>query len=294
MDLNQILVFVRVVQAGSFSAAARHLGLPKSTVSRKISELEERMGARLLQRTTRKLSLTDAGRIYYERTAAILGEIEEAEQAVGRLQAAPRGLLRVTVPLGFDMLGPIVAEFLERHPDVQIQMVCTDRRVDLVEERFDMAIRAGPLQDSMLVARHLGTAKTALVAAPSYCKRHGIPQTPADLQKHSCVAFGVNATPNVWIFESGGKRTEVRITPRLTVNDQELIREAVLAGVGIAWLPEHLYTDGLRKGHLRRLLPEWGAPADVPVHALYPTTRQLSPKVVAFIDLVAKRIRIHG
>jgi len=294
MDLNQILVFVRVVQAGSFSAAARQLGLPKSTVSRKVSDLEERMGARLLQRTTRKLSLTDAGRIYYERTAAILGEIEEAEQAVGRLQAAPRGLLRVTVPLGFDMLGPIVAEFLEQHPDVQIQMVCTDRRVDLVEERFDMAIRAGPLQDSMLVARHLGTAKAALVAAPSYCKRHGIPQTPDDLQKHTCVAFGVNTTPNVWIFESDGKRSEVRITPRLTVNDQELIREAVLAGVGIAWLPEHLYTDGLRKGQLRRLLPEWGAPADVPVHALYPTTRQLSPKVVAFIDLVAKRFRIHG
>src|SRR3989442_652052 len=130
MDLNQIVVFVRVVQAGSFSAAARRLGMPKSTVSRKVSDLEERIGARLLQRTTRKLGLTDAGRVYYERTARIVGEIDDADQAVGRLQKAPRGELRVTAPLSFGMLGPIVAKYLERYPEVQVDMLCTDRRVD--------------------------------------------------------------------------------------------------------------------------------------------------------------------
>src|SRR6478735_9300066 len=157
MDLNEILVFARVVDAGSFSAAARLLEMPKSTVSRKVAELEERIGARLLHRTTRKLGLTDAGRIYYEHSARIVAEIEEAEEAVSRMESAPRGLLRVTAPLSFNMLGSIVAEYLRRHPDVQVDLSCTDRAVDLVEERFDLGIRVGQLADSSLVARPLGS-----------------------------------------------------------------------------------------------------------------------------------------
>jgi DNA-binding transcriptional LysR family regulator len=292
MDLNQIVVFVRVVQAGGFSAAARRLGMPKSTVSRKVSDLEERIGARLLQRTTRKLGLTDAGRVYYERTARIVGEIDNADQAVGRLQTAPRGELRVTAPASFGMLGPIVAKYLERYPEVQVDIVCTDRRVDLVEERFDVAIRAGELADSSLIARSLGKAKLVFVAAPGYCRHHGAPQTPADLREHACIAFGGYETPNLWILESGGKRREVRVTPRLTANDFEVLRDATVAGAGIACLPEVLCAVDVHKGRLRRVLPDWSS-AEVPVHALYSRARHLSPKVAAFLDLVAKELRLR-
>src|SRR5690349_7028510 len=173
MDLNEIIVFARVVQAGSFTKAAAELGMPKSTVSRKVSELEERLGARLLQRTTRKLSLTDAGRTYFDYSARVVAEVEDAERAVSSLQAAPRGLLRVTAPTNFRVLGAIVADYLKRYPDVRLELFCTGRRVDLVEERFDLGVRAGVLADSSLVARSLGTAGWVLAATPAYLRRRG-------------------------------------------------------------------------------------------------------------------------
>lgn len=290
-DLSQLLVFVRVVQAGSLSEAGRRLTLPKSTVSRKLSDLEERVGERLIQRTTRKLSLTEAGRILFERVAPAMSEIEEAESAVLGMHAAPRGLLRVAAPMSVSTLGPIVAEYLVRYPDVEVAMVCSDRRVDLVEERFDVAIRAGAPPDSGLVARNLGRAKSMLVASPEYCKRHGVPQTPSELTSHACVAFGGGAGPHVWTLELSGKRVEARIKPRLTVNDMEIVREAAIAGVGIASLPQLVCADDLRKKRLVHLLVDWCS-AEIPVHALYPTRRHLSPKVVSFVDLLAKRIRL--
>jgi DNA-binding transcriptional LysR family regulator len=293
MELNQIQVFVRVVQAGSFSAAARQLATPKSTISRRISELEQQVGARLLQRTTRKLGLTDAGRIFHEHALRIVAEVEEASHAVGRTQAAPRGLLRATAPLSFGMLGPIVAEYLRAHPEVEVEMVCTDRRVDLVEERFDVAIRAGRLADSSLVARPLGSMKRVVVAAPGYCKEHGTPRTPADLAKHAGIVFGAGPSPaDVWSLESGGRRAEVRITPRLAVNDFEIMRAAALGGVGIALIAEFVCAEDVRKGRLRHVIPAWRS-AETPVHALYPTARHLSPKVAAFVELVRKRLQLH-
>src|SRR4051812_18126801 len=166
MDLNEIAVFTKVVQAGSFTAAAKQLGMPKSTVSRKVSELEERLGSRLLQRTTRKLSLTDAGRTYYDYSARIASEIEEAERAVSSLEDTPRGLLRVTAPVNAAFLGPIVSGYLRRYPEVRVDVLCTGRAVDLVEERYDVGIRAGTLADSSLIARSLGNARWVLVATP--------------------------------------------------------------------------------------------------------------------------------
>jgi DNA-binding transcriptional LysR family regulator len=290
MDLNEIMVFARVVQAGSFSGAARLLDMPKSTVSRKVSELEDRVGARLIHRTTRKLGLTDAGRIYYQHGARIVAEMEEADEAVGRMQAAPRGLLRVTAPLGFDMLGPIVAELLRHNPEVQVELVCTDRRVDLVEEGFDVAIRAGALGDSSLVARSLGVLKRVLVAAPGYCKRRGTPRQPADLARHACLVFGAGVAPDVWTLKAGTDEAVVRVVPRLTVNDFEIMHDAARAALGIAAMPEFLCADDLAAGRLRRVLPEWSS-ADAPLHALYPTARHLSPKVAAFIDLLRRRLR---
>src|ERR1041385_2742920 len=167
MDLNEIAVFTRVVQAGSFTAAARLLGMPKSTVSRKVAELEERLDARLLQRTTRKLSLTDAGRTYFDYGVRIVHEIEAAESAVGSLQDKPRGLLRISIGPGSAYLGPIIADFMKRNPEVQLEVLSSNRIVDLVEERFDLAIRAGALADSSLVARKLGEVTWFLVATPA-------------------------------------------------------------------------------------------------------------------------------
>ncbi|MFL9849187.1 LysR family transcriptional regulator [Pseudomonas chlororaphis subsp. aurantiaca] len=217
-DLNQLLIFVRVIQAGSLSEAARRLNLPKSTVSRKISDLEERVGERLIQRTTRKLGLTEAGRLLFERVSPAMSDIEEAESAVAGMRGAPRGVLRVAAPMSSSTLGPIVAEYLVRHPDVAVEMVCSDRLVDLVEERFDVAIRAGELVDSTLVARNLGKAKFMLVAAPEYCKRHGVPKTPAELTSHACVAFGGGAAPHVWPLESGGQTCR---GPRYSTTDSQ-------------------------------------------------------------------------
>jgi DNA-binding transcriptional LysR family regulator len=293
MDLGVITVFLRVVQAGSFSAAARQLAMPKSTVSRKVAELEAHVGARLLQRTTRKLALTDVGRIFYEHAARIAAEVDEAEQAIGLMQAKPRGLLRVTAPLSFAMLGPIIADYLRAHPDVQVELLCTDRSVDLVDERFDVAIRAGRLADSSLTARSLGSMKRVLVAAPSYCKRSGTPRSPAELEQHACIVFGAGSAPNEWSLQAGGKRSDVHVTPRLTVNDLEVLRATVLTGLGIALIPEFVCIDDIAHKRLRQVLPDWCSMA-TPVHALYPTARHLSPKVTAFVDLVRKRLHLDA
>jgi DNA-binding transcriptional LysR family regulator len=291
MDLGGITVFLRVVQGGSFSAAARQLAMPKSTVSRKIAELESHVGARLLQRTTRKLGLTDVGRIFYEHALRIAAEVDQAAQAVDRMQAVPRGLLRVTAPLAFGMLGPIIAEYLREHSEVQLEVHCTDRNVDIVDERFDIAIRAGRMADSSLTARTLGSIKRVLIAAPSYCKQHGTPRAPADLAEHASLVFGAGAAPNLWTLESDGKRVEVRVTPRLTLNDPELLREAALAGIGIALLPKFVCAEDIRAKRLRHVLPDWGSSA-MPVHAVYPTARLLSPAAAAFIELVRKRFTL--
>jgi DNA-binding transcriptional LysR family regulator len=292
MDLNELLVFTRVVQAGSFTAAARLLEMPKSSVSRKVSALEDRIGARLIQRTTRKLGLTDAGRLYYEHCTRIVSEIEDADQAVSRMQEVPRGLLRVTAPLSFSMLGPIVAEFLRKYRDVRLELVCTDRRIDLIDEGFDVAIRAGQLDDSTLVARSLGSIKRVVVAAPSYCNKKGTPRTPADLAKHACIAFGAGAAPSVWTLLSGDQKTEVHVEPRLTVNDFEIMLDSARAGLGIAWMPAFVCADDLRAGKLKQVLPAWSS-AEAPVQALYPTARHLSPKVVAFLDLVRAKFSLE-
>jgi DNA-binding transcriptional LysR family regulator len=291
MDLNEMLIFTRVVQLQSFTAGARRLGMPKSSVSRKISDLEERLGARLLQRTTRKLTLTDAGRIYYERCARIIGEIEEADQAVGRTQEVPCGPLRVTAPLAFSMLGPIVAEFLEQYPKVEVELVCTDRRVALVDEGFDVAIRAGQLDDSSLVVRSLGAIERVLVASPDYLKKKGAPRLPADLESHTAITFGAVAAPGLWALQAGERKVEVRVSSRLLVNDFEILLAAARAGIGIAWVPKFTCADDLRTGRLHQVLKDWCSTA-VPVSVVYPTTRHLAPKVLAFVELLRKRFSL--
>lgn len=288
MDLNELLVFAKVVQAGSFTVAARGLRMPKSTVSRKVSELEERVGAQLLQRTTRKLRLTDVGQAYYEHCARIVAEAEQAELAVTRMQAAPHGLLRVTAPLTFNFLGPIVAEFLKRYPEVQLELVCTDRSVDLVEEGFDVAVRAGRLADSSLIARKLGDIARVVVAAPEYLEQRGVPKSPKDLERHDCLVFGAGMEGNVWTLHSGSRSVQVSVRARLVVNEPDMLRAVALGGAGVTLLPTLLNAADLSAGRLRRILPDWSS-SGAPVHAVYPGSRHHSPKVMAFVDFLRER-----
>jgi DNA-binding transcriptional LysR family regulator len=282
-DLNEIVVFARVVQSGSFTAAARDLQMPKSTVSRKVTDLEERLGVRLLQRTTRKLGLTDEGRTYYDFSARIIGEVDEAENAVGRLRGVPRGLLRVTTPLNFAFMGTILAEFVKKHPEVTLDVVAADRRVGLVEEGFDVAIRAGSLADSTLIARPLATVRRLVVASPGYLKKHGRAREPADLARHDCLVFGAGESPTTWRLEKGSTSVDVVVKPRIVINDFDALLDAALAGVGVAMLPVFQCLAAVRERRLDHVLKEWCSPTAA-IHVVYPTTRLLSPKVKAFVE----------
>jgi DNA-binding transcriptional LysR family regulator len=290
MDLNEMLVFARVVQAGSFTTAAAELGMPKSTVSRKVSELEERLKARLLQRTTRKLSLTDAGRTYYDYCVRIAGEVEDAERAVSSLQGTPRGLLRVTAPINAAFLGPIVSDFLKRYPEVRLELLCTTRAVDLVEESFDLAIRAGTLADSTLIARSLGSAEWLLVATPAYLKRRGPPRSPEDLKKHDFLLFSAGFRSPGLRLENGPRSVQVALSARMLVSDFEILYSVTIAGLGIALLPAMSCAKDLRAGRLKRVLRDWSAPP-TPVHLVYPSTRHLSPKVRSFVEHLRERMK---
>jgi DNA-binding transcriptional LysR family regulator len=289
MDLNEMAVFTKVVQAKSFIGASRELGMPKSTVSRKVSDLEERLGARLLQRTTRRLSLTEEGRAYYQHAARVVAEAEQAELAVTRLQETPRGLLRVTTPLNFDYFAPIVSSYLSRYPDVQLELVGADRVVDLVQEGFDVAVRAGTLADSTLVGWSLGALRSYVVASPKFLARHGTPTTPEDLERFDCLVFGAVRDREHWKLTREGETLSVTVRPRLVVNDFEYLDEAVRDGLGIAMLPIHRVAEALRTDRLRRVLPDWCSP-EIPLHVVYPTVRHLSPKVKAFLEHVREQM----
>jgi DNA-binding transcriptional LysR family regulator len=289
MDLNEIEAFTRVVQAGSFTAAAKALGIPKSTVSRKVSDLEERLDARLLQRTTRKLSLTDAGRTYFDYSVRIVNEIEAAERAVGSLQDRPRGLLRITVGLNPQWIGGIVTDFMKRNPEVQLEVLATARSVDLIEERFDLAIRAGVLPDSSLVARKLGNATWAVVATPGYLKKKRRPRVPADLKDHDCLLFGSGSTLVDVRLVRGDESTQVAVSPRFLVSDFDLLYAATIAGLGIGVLPAFRCVEDLRARRLERVLDDW-APPETPVHVVYPTVRHVSAKVKSFVDHLQQRM----
>ena len=289
MDLNEILVFTRVVQAGSFIAASGQLGMPKSTVSRKVSELETRLNARLLQRTTRKLSLTDLGRAYYDHCARIVSEIEDAERMVTNLQSSPRGPLRVTAGPNAAFLAPIISDYLKRYPEVRIELVTTTRAVDLVEERFDLGIRAGTLADSTIVARLLGRVAWFFVVTPAYLKKRGRPRTPEDMRKHDCLFFGPGLDGVGPRLEKDGRTMQLALSPRMAASDMEVLHAVATTGLGIAFLPAFLCAEDLRARRMVRVLADWNAPS-TPVHAVYPSTRHLSPKVKTFLDHLQARM----
>lgn len=293
MDLNDIRIFAEVVAAGSFTGAARRLEMPKSTVSRRVAELERRLGARLLQRTTRRVAVTDAGRTYYRYCERITAELEEGERAVSRLQEAPRGLLRVTAPWTFSFLGPALAALTQRYPEVRVDMVCTDRLVDLLEEGFDVAVRAGHLADSTLISRPIGSLERVVVASPDYLERVSAPAVPEELKEHTCLSFGAGIDREGWTLSSSERTVTVKLHAQLQVNDFDTLREIAVAGAGLAFVTTDRCRDELQRGRLIRVLPDWSSPP-TPFHVLYPSVRHLSPKIRAFIDVLREYLGEDG
>lgn len=292
-DFNDTLMFVKVVEKGSFTAAAQALGVPKATLSRKVTELEQRLGTRLLKRTTRKLGLTEAGTLYYERSARIAAELSEAESAVSQLNSAPRGWLRFTAPysLGTDAITPLLPEFMARFPDVRVDMHLTNDKVDLVAGEMDLALRVGNLPDSTLSARRLATLQMHVYASPDYLTRHGEPLQPADLEHHRALAFSQMRHNGryVWDLYDGQQRVDVPVAPVFVANDPPSLFNAVVSGVGVALLPESFGKIAVQQGRLRRLLPSWsGAARDL--SAVFPPGRMHTPKVRAFVDFLSEHL----
>ena len=289
--LAAIEAFVRVAELGSFSKAADRLHSSKSVVSRQVGALEAELGARLLHRTTRALTLTEAGRSYFEQAARILAELAAANASVGQLQAAPRGRLRVSAPVsfGFLHLAPAGPDFLDRHPDVEIDLVMNDRYVDLVDEGFDMAVRIGTLADSSLVARRLAPARRTICAAPAYLQARGMPASPDDLKAHECLCYSNLGLSQEWRFvRPDGRPWPVEVRGRLHANNGDALRAAALRGFGLAVLPSFLVGRDFQSGVLVSVLEAFMA-QDSGVYAVYPHARHLSPKVRAFVDFLAER-----
>jgi DNA-binding transcriptional LysR family regulator len=292
-SLSDIAVFIQVVRSGSFTAAAEKLGMSKSVVSKYVSRLEDRLGARLLNRTTRSLSLTEGGRSFYERSRNALDEIEEAELELSRLQDEPRGELRLCSPMSFGILhvAPMLPHFQERYPELNVDIVLDDRINDLVDEGFDVAIRIGALPDSSLVARRLGPCNHVLCASPEYLARHGVPQSPEELANHPALTYRYQDSPMQWhLLGSDGVHHQVAINSRLQMNNSLALREALLKGAGVTLTPTFIVGPDIRAGRLRAILSDYNT-LEISIYAVYPQRKHLSPKVRAFIDFISEQIQ---
>ena len=290
IDLNRVRLFVRVADAGSFTGAARLSGLPTSSVSRAVAALERELAVRLIQRTTRRLQLTEAGRVYYESVSRALSGMDEAAAAVSELQDAPHGRVRITAPadLGHWLLAPSLARFATRYPEVQLEVSLTQRIVDLVHEGFDLALRVGKLADNRLVARALGLIRAGIFAAPRYLKRRGRPRSVADVADHDCVLFRSVSGRAIWELVGPAGRQKVEVRGAVTADDNEFIREAAAVGQGLTLLPIFA-CHGREKDDLQRVLPEY-ATVGVPLQLLYPTARFLPKRVVLLRDHLVKEL----
>lgn len=292
MDRFQALdTFAKVVELGSFARAADRLELSTSAISRQVAELEAQLGVRLLNRTTRRLSLTEAGQAYYERCVQLLADLADADSAVRATAVEPKGRLRVTcgVTFGERYLAPATAEFGTLHPDIAFDLDLSDRVVDLVEEGFDLAVRIGSGGSQALVSRRLGTTRIVCCAAPSYLSRRGTPQAPEELSAHECLAYTYVAAPDAWTFvDREGGRMTVRVKTRHRANNGRMLAALAAEGLGIAYEPDFIVAPEMRSGRLVQLLPDYSTP-ESPIAAVYPSRRHLSAKVRSFVDFLAAR-----
>ncbi|CAE6747088.1 HTH-type transcriptional regulator DmlR [Paraburkholderia aspalathi] len=291
MQLDDMRIFVATVDAHNFTAAAKRLALSKQFVSRRVMALEEALGVQLLIRNTRKLAVTELGQEFYERARRILGEVEDAEQAMSLRRAGPRGLLRVSAPMSFGMmhLSPLVASFLREHADVRFDMELSDRTVDVVGEGFDMAIRIGALPDSTLIAQKLVDVRMVLCCSPGYVRRRGAPVVPADLARHSCLLYGHGGVVS-WDFVVDGVSKGVEVSGPLRANNGELVRDAAVAGLGIVRLPDFIVAEAVGSGLLVTVLEEF-LPSATTVYAVYPQHRQSSVSIRVFVEFLRESLR---
>jgi len=290
--LSELEVFTRVVDVGSFTGAAESLHLSKSAVSKHVTRLEDRLGVRLLNRTTRRLSLTEVGQAFYERCRGILFDLEEAEAAVSHLSEAPRGVLKIACPMTFGIkhVAPFLPLFLEKHPDLKVDLNLNDRVVDIVEEGYDLAVRITRLKDSSLIARKLASARMVVAASPTYWNRKGRPQKPDDLKGHDCLIYSMRHPPNEWEFNMGRETETIRVAGSLTANNGDALIKAAAQGLGVTRAPVFLFDEELEDGQLETVLDDCEGQG-VDIYAVYPHARHLSPKVRAFVDFLVAAYR---
>lgn len=290
-DLNDLQLFARVVEYGGFAAAGRALGIPKSKLSRRVALLEERLGVRLIHRSSRRFAVTEIGRIYHGHCLAMLAEAEAAQEAIERTRSEPQGTVRLSCPvlLAQTLVAPVVARFMAAHPRVRLEMEVVNRRVDVIEEGFDLALRVRqpPLEESELILKVLGDSVSALVTSPRLIERTGAPLQPEDLARFDTLDQTQRGGEHVWMLTGpDGAERRVAHRPRLITDDMATLRQAALDGVGVARLPLLLVGDDLAAGALVALLPEWSSPAGL-IHAVFPSRRGLVPAVRGFIDSLA-------
>lgn len=288
---TDMAAFVRAVELGGFSVAARELGLTPSAISKLVTRLEDRLGVRLLNRTTRRLALTPEGEAYFHRTQRILADIDEAENEVARFRAHPKGLIRINVGTAFGMhqLTPALPEFLARYPEVQVDLTVTDRVVDLIEEGADLGIRLGALADSSLVARKICDLERVVCAAPAYLRKHGTPKKAEDLLRHNCLNISYAPALRRWPFETREGVRHLEVTGSVSANTAESLLQLALLGVGVIRLSDAIVGAAIRDGRLTALLQDIHHAEPLPLHAVYPQGRHRSPRVAAMIDFLVER-----
>jgi DNA-binding transcriptional LysR family regulator len=284
-------VFVAIVDAGSFAAAADRLEISRAMVSKHMTGLEDHLGTRLLNRTTRRLSLTESGSAFHERSQQIIADVAEAEQVAGASAAAARGVLKITMPLSYGQhrLGRIIAGFAAAYPQVKLDISLSDRKINLIEEGFDLAIRIGALPESGLIARKLGTDHSIICAAPDYLARHGTPATPQELAAHACLGYTLTGNGDEWRLEGPGGLVTVRSGAPVRADNGDILRLAALCGAGLIFQPRFIVGEDLRKGKLVHVLPEFMSP-ELGIYAVYPSRKHLSPKVRTFVDFLVAQL----
>lgn len=285
-QLRQMSVFAKVAETGSFSATARSLGVSNSVISKYVSGLEEKLGVTLIQRNTRRLVLTDVGLGYLERCRRILSDVEEADRAASNEHVQPRGTLRINSALSFGLrhLGPVIADYAAIHPDVTVDITLDDRRVDILEEAYDLAIRIGELEVSTLIARKFASVRRVCAASPDYIARHGEPHHPNDLDEHNCLIYARGGWSEPWLMEDDGDG-EVMAPSRGNIisNNGDLILASAVEGAGIISMPDFIVWDSIASGNLVQVLKDYKFP-QVGIYAIYPPTRHLSAKIRTFVD----------
>lgn len=286
--LTSMKAFAAVVDTGSFAAASDRLAMSRAMTSKYVAHLEEHLGTRLLQRTTRKLTLTESGTAYYDRCVQILADIAEAEEGAVHHTESPRGTLRMTIPVSFGNLhmGPVIADYLKQYPEVKIDMLLTDRRVDLIEEGLDLAIRIGTLPESGLIAKKLGSDHVVICGAPDYLERHGIPKTPAELARHNCLTYSYSSSGDEWKLNGADGSHTVKVSGSLRATNGDMVKLAALGGVGLIRQPTFLAAQDIRAGRLVEVLSEYTS-SELGIYAVYPSRKHLSAKVRSFVDFMA-------